>query len=152
MNSRLHTDRMRERARRVYAAAALRENIADLAEKVAHGDVNLNGARVAMGFPPIRQLRGLANQPTRPGCGHEPSWWTQDGGGYTCMVCGRQPHVRKRGPQRMREHTRSLLLNALRGDGTPHGAARIAICRAYRVLPDEIGITNQTEPNGANHG
>lgn len=47
-----------------------------------------------------------------------------------------------RGHARMREHTRSLLLNALRGDGTPRSAARIAICRAYRVLPDEIGLSH----------
>jgi hypothetical protein len=46
-----------------------------------------------------------------------------------------------RGVPRMREHTRSLLLNALRGDGTPRSAARIAVCRAYRVLPGEIGLT-----------
>jgi hypothetical protein len=55
-----------------------------------------------------------------------------------------------RGLPRMREHTRSLLLGALRGDGTPRSAARIAVCRAYRVLPGEIGLTTTcTEPNGA---
>lgn len=58
MTRRLRTDRMRERARHVYAAAALRDSIAELAEKVAHGEVSQNAARVAMGFPPIRQLRG----------------------------------------------------------------------------------------------
>jgi hypothetical protein len=63
---------------------------------------------------------------------------------------GRRRKSAPRGLPRMREHTRSLLLNALRGDGTPRSAARIAVCRAYRVLPGEIGLTTTcTETNGA---
>lgn len=44
-----------------------------------------------------------------------------------------------RGLPRMREHTRSLLLNALRGDGTIEATIRVSTCRAMRVLPWDIG-------------
>lgn len=53
------------------------------------------------------------------------------------------PRLRKftpRGVPRMREHTRSLLINALRSDGTPSGNARVQTLRAFRVLPWEIGF------------
>ncbi len=53
------------------------------------------------------------------------------------------PRRRTRGPQRMREHTRSLLLNALRSDGTLESTIQVQTCKAYRVLPWDIGLRPQ---------
>lgn len=53
------------------------------------------------------------------------------------------PRRRTRGPERMREHTRSLLLNALRSDGTLGSTIQVQTCKAFRILPWEIGLRAQ---------
>lgn len=53
------------------------------------------------------------------------------------------PRRRARGPQRMREHTRSLLINALRSDGTLESTIQVQTCKAFRILPWDIGLRAQ---------
>jgi hypothetical protein len=52
-----------------------------------------------------------------------------------------------RGPARMRKHRRELLINALRGDGSYRSEVQVQILKAYRVLPDEIGLDHRDRVN-----
>jgi hypothetical protein len=54
-----------------------------------------------------------------------------------------RPTRLERRTDRMREHTRTLLLNALRPDGTHGSLIQVQTCKAYRALPWEIGLRGQ---------
>jgi hypothetical protein len=54
----------------------------------------------------------------------------------------RRPTRAERRRNRMREHTRTLLINALRSDGTYGSHIRVQICKMYRVLPWDIGFAH----------
>ncbi len=52
----------------------------------------------------------------------------------------RRPTRLERRRNRQRKHTHNLLIDALRSDGTPGSTIRVRTCKAFRVLPWEIGL------------
>lgn len=131
--TRLRADRMRARAQQVRVSELLRESAGEV---LTLADLE---PRPSWSFllPPISDEQAaewqarwdetMADQPHR----HRIITLPQ----RTVIRSERPRKSTPRGLPRMREHIRTLLLGALRGDGTPRSAARIAVCRAYRVLP-----------------
>lgn len=173
---RLRTERMTKRTARAISAAGLRADIAEIARKVREGDLTINGARTAMGFPAMKDPYGETIVRRRPGDLPGGLAWH----GFAAPdslsdeavaewqrawdeTMAAAPSHRKimhlpqevtlqpsrprkstpRGLPRMREHTRTLLLNALGDDGTFENHIQIRTCKALRVLPWHIGLRAQ---------
>jgi hypothetical protein len=158
---------MLRRVRETRTVELLRASGEEVRAKVESGDWTINRARRELGLPALGPAGDTTAQARPDGLSSALQWhglitddevadwqryWEQvmaEGRPHriitlpsrTAIHPSRPRKSAPRGLPRMREHTRSLLLNALRGDGTPRSAARIAVCRAYRVLPGEIGLS-----------
>jgi hypothetical protein len=143
---RLRTDRMLLRVAEPRAADLLRRDLGELREKLANGDLSINGARAAMGLKPFVAASSVGPETAAQWQAEWDATVGHDIHRPLLLLPGKpevHPRRRARGPQRMREHTYSLLLNALRSDGTPESTIQVQTCKAYRVLPWDIGLRAQ---------
>lgn len=151
---RLRTDRMLLRVAEPRAAELLRRDLGALREKLANGDLSINGARAAMGLKPFVAASSMDPETAAQ---WQAEWDATVGNDIhrpLLLLPGKaevhqrdpktNPRRRARGPQRMREHTYTLLLNALRSDGTLDSTIQVQTCKAYRVLPWDIGLRAQS--------
>ncbi|HEY8977867.1 MAG TPA: hypothetical protein VIN75_26870 [Burkholderiaceae bacterium] len=149
MTRRLRTDRMAARAREARTTALLRDAYADVRAKVTSGEWSVQRA-LAETAPAAftcpadwddervaewqeRWDEFMRDQPQRQRLITLPS--------RAAIRPGLPRKSAPRGLPRMRKHRRELLINALRPDGTPESAIRVQVLKAYRVLPDDIGLT-----------
>lgn len=168
MTRRLRLQRMHRRARETRTTELLRASGEEVRARVESGDWTINRARAELGLPPLGHYGDTDVEPRPNGLldalqcdglisDEERDEWQR---AWDEIMAAEQPHrvqillphrakwtplpkrERKSNPRglpRMREHTISLLLGALRGDGSLEATIRVSTCRAMRVLPWDIG-------------
>lgn len=165
MSRRIRTDRMRTRAITARTARHLREAVAEVLTLAAAGDdwwrTLIDQIEPIDLTAPAEHMIRVAAPPESPS-----DWDAEEIAKWQRAwdeTIGSEPHrhgiiwlpsrttIRPRRPRkstprgvpRMREHTRSLLINALRSDGTLSSTITVQTCKAYRVLPWDIGFRPQ---------
>ena len=132
MTRRLRTDRMLRRVREERTVELLRASGEEVRERAAIGWLPSGFLEAGpVGDAQAARWQHAWDETVGDGRPQRLIWLPS----RTVIRTGRPRKSTPRGLPRMREHTRSLLLNALRGD---------------RPLPRLL--TNQTETNGASHG